>query len=188
MKLSNSISFVLAIVATAPLAQTLTSPAYADTSNPTNRSISDGAADVMFMKMLAAGSVAEIDAAKLAISKASSKEVKEFAERMVTDHSKNGEQLKALAAQRQVTLPNTADSDHVVEKAKLEKQSGAGFDAEYMQSQVNDHQQVARLLQQEIDSGQDSSVQAFAQQTLAAVQHHLEMAKDIQARVIRSSH
>ncbi|MES1196588.1 MAG: DUF4142 domain-containing protein, partial [Steroidobacter sp.] len=154
-----------------------------DAGNSANKSLGGMSADASFMKTLAAGSIAEIEAGKLAKSKASSKEVKEFAEKMVNDHTKNSDQLKALAKQKQVDLPTTTDADHTAEKNKMEKLSGAGFDAEYMQGQVKDHQQTVQLLQTEINSGQDAKVKAFAKQTLTAVQHHLEMAQQLESKV-----
>ena len=176
------------LAATLSLAQSSTMPAHPDTSNPADKSSSGVPADNTFMKTLAAGGIAEVEAGKLAESRASNSEVKEFAQKMVNDHSKNNEQLKALAARKQVALPTTPDAEHTKEKEKLEKQSGAAFDAEYMQGQVKDHQQTVELLQQEIDSGQDASVRSFAQQTLAVVQHHLEMANELQAKLAHSSH
>jgi len=162
-------------------------PQTTSASTPNNRVNSAMAADANFMKSLAMGGMAEVEAGRLATSKATDKEVKDFAEKMVSDHSKNNEQLKTLAKQKQVELPTTVDADHIAEKAKLEKQSGAAFDAQYMQGQVKDHQETVQLLQHEVDSGQDAAVKAFAQETLLVVQHHLKMAKELQAKVSNTS-
>jgi len=171
------------------VAQT-TTPAmpHPDTSNPAGKVTAGASADASFMKTLAMGGMAEVEAGKLAKTKASNQDVKDFADKMVSDHSKNNEQLKTLAKQKQVDLPTSVDADHVAEKAKLEKASGADFDAQYMDGQVKDHQQTVQLLQHEVDSGQDASVRAFAQETLLVVQHHLKIAKEIQAKVSHSTH
>lgn len=181
---SNIVPFAFSLLATVSLAQT--SPAYPDTAHSVNKSPSGS--DASFMKTLAAGSIAEIEAGKLAKSKADNKDVKEFAEKMVKDHTKNSDQLKTLAKQKEVDLPTVTDAEHVAEKNKLEKLSGAAFDAEYIQGQVKDHQLTVQLLKQEIDSGQDAKVKAFAQETLTTVQHHLEMVQDLQGKVSHSSH
>jgi len=187
MKSRNIILFASMLATTTVFAQTPTTPARPDT-NPTSKSPSGMPADTNFMKSLAIGGMAEVEAGKLATSKASNTEVKDFAAKMVSDHTKNNEHLKTLATQKKVDLPGAVDAEHAAEKAKLEKQSGADFDAAYMQGQVKDHQETVQLLQHEINSGQDAAVRAFAQETLITVQHHLEMAKELEAKVAHTSH
>jgi len=201
MKSRNIILFTSSLLITAALSQaalaqtttpTTPHPETGSASSPSNKMAkmamgSAATADANFMKSLAMGGMAEVEAGRLATSKASDKEVKDFAEKMVSDHSKNNDQLKTLAKQKQVELPTTVDADHVAEKAKLEKQSGAEFDAQYMQGQVKDHQETVQLLQHEVDSGQDPAVKAFAQETLLVVQHHLKMAKELQGKVSRAT-
>src|SRR5437764_128455 len=118
MKSRNIILFasnllIAAALSQAALAQTTTPttphPETGSTSTPSNKAASTMATDASFMKSLAMGGMAEVEAGQLATSKASDKEVKDFAEKMVSDHSKNNEQLKTLAKQKQVELPTTVD-------------------------------------------------------------------------------
>lgn len=60
--------------------------------------------DLAFMNEAAPGGMAEVELGRLATKQAASKEVKQFAERMITDHSKAGEELKQLAQQKKVIL------------------------------------------------------------------------------------
>ncbi|MES1196921.1 MAG: DUF4142 domain-containing protein [Steroidobacter sp.] len=191
MKSRNIILFASILMVTAIvgkiLAQT-TTPAHPDTRNRVNESPRSMSSDAVFMKTLAIGGIAEVEAGTLATSKAGNKEVKHFAERMVNEHSKNNEQLKALAKEKLVDLPTVVDADHAATQAKLEQESGSDFDAEYMKSQVRDHRKTAQLLKREINDGQDAEIKAFAQETLTVVRHHLEMARDLQAKISHSSH
>jgi len=185
MKSKLLVLSTLTLAATLCAAQTPTKP---DVGNSANKSPNGIPADATFMKTLAIGGTAEVDAGKLATSKATNSEVKQFAQTMVNDHSKNNEKLKSLAKEKQVDLPVTVDQEHAEAQSKLEKQNGAAFDAEYMQAQVKDHQKTVQLLQHEINAGQDASVKAFARETLPVVQHHLEMAKEIEAKLSHSKH
>jgi putative membrane protein len=157
-----------------------------DSGNPANKMpspTSTSATDINFVKQLAIGGMAEVDAGKLASQRAQSKEVKEFAKQMVDDHSKANGKLTSLAKAQSIELPSKPDPEHAAEKAKLEKQDGVRFDSDYMAAQVKDHQKTVQLLQHQINSGQNPAVRQFATETLPVVAHHLEMAKELQAKV-----
>ena len=56
------------------------------------------------------GSMAEVELGQLAADKASNAKVKEFGQRMVTDHGKAGDELKTLAASKNITLPTAINA------------------------------------------------------------------------------
>lgn len=141
------------------------------------------ATDTTFMKTLAQGGVAEVEAGKMATKKANDPAVKQFAQQMVEDHTKNNEELKALARKSGVTLPTTPGRQLQSQQSKLEDNNGVTFDSAYIKDQVQDHQKTVQLLEQEIQSGHDPAVRQFAQETLPVVQHHLDMAKQLQSKL-----
>ena len=147
----------------------------------------NGATDEQFLKSMASGGMMEVEAGKLASARAAHPEVKKFGQMMVTDHSKSNEKLKALADTRKVELPNAPDAEKKAEKAKLEAQSGPGFDAAYMDTMVKAHQKTIALLEDQIKTGKDATVRHFAQETLPTVKRHLETAQQLLAQVSRSS-
>jgi putative membrane protein len=139
--------------------------------------------DRLFARLLAAGGAAEVDFGRLAGSKAQSEAVKEFARRMVQDHTKANGELASLANAAQVPLPRELDPDQKDMRTKLESATGAVFDLTYMQGQVIDHQKNVILLQWEIGQGQDAPMQQWASATLPVVLGHLEMAKSLLAEL-----
>jgi putative membrane protein len=174
-------SLVLALTFISFLSQAQTP--VADAGNPANKSPSGMPADANFMKALAVGGMAEVEVGKLASQRGTRSEVKTFATQMVNDHSATNDKLKALAKDRGIELPTQLDAEHAADKAKLETLNDATFDVEYIRGQIKDHQKTVQLLQHQINAGQDAAVRRFAQETLPTVQHHLEMAKDIHAKV-----
>src|SRR6476646_6778040 len=62
-------------------------------------------ADHQFVMDAARGGMAEVELGKLASEKAESAQVRQFGERMVTDHGKANDELKSLAQQKNITLP-----------------------------------------------------------------------------------
>jgi len=160
---------------------TASKPATAD-QKPTTDAKASANADSSFMHTAAVGGMAEVELGKLAASSATSSDVKQFAQRMVDDHSKANDELKALAAQKNVKLPAELDAKHKAVVDKLSKQKGAAFDAAYMSEMVNDHNTDVALFQKESKSGKDAETKAWAAKTLPTLQEHQKMAKEIHAK------
>jgi putative membrane protein len=139
--------------------------------------------DTKFMKTLAEGGMAEVEVGKLASEKATDPGVKQFGEQMVKDHTQNNEQLRALAKSSGVALPTQTDHQLAAQQSKLEGDRGANFDTAYIRDQVQDHEKTVQLLEHEIHSGHDPAVRQFAQETLQVVNHHLEMAKELESKL-----
>src|SRR6266550_654176 len=68
--------------------------------------------DMEFMKNAAIGGMAEVELGKLAQQNGHSQQVKDFGSRMVQDHSQAGDQLKSIAQQKGVQLPDQLDGEH----------------------------------------------------------------------------
>jgi putative membrane protein len=143
-------------------------------------------ADAPFIGTAAMDGLAEVEHGRLATQNASSPGVKQFAQRMVDDHSKAGDELKGLASQKDVTLATKLDRQHRAMQDKLAKLKGAAFDKAYMAHMVTAHLQAVALFQQEAKGGQDPDVKAWAGKTLPTLQEHLKMASSINATVSKA--
>lgn len=134
--------------------------------------------DTAFMKEAAHAGAAEIEASKLATTKAKNADVKAFADSMIADHTKVADELKALAASKNVTLP---DGPSIKQKAEI-KMIDAGdndkFDERYAKTfGIKAHEDTIKLFEQASREAKDPEVKAWAQRTLPGLKHHLEMAK-----------
>lgn len=126
------------------------------------------------------GGMAEVELGQLATEKASNPKVKDFGQRMVTDHGKANDELKALAEQKNITLPTKLNAKDQATKDRLSKLSGSAFDHAYINDMVKDHQADSVAFHKQATSGQDSDIKAWAAKTGAVVDEHLKMAQDIQ--------
>lgn len=127
-----------------------------------------------FAVKAANGGMLEMEVARLAREKAQSSDVKEFAAMIMTDHQKANDELKALAARKNITLPARLGEDeqkHVDELAKL---SGAEFDKKYVDLMVEDHEDDVKLFKEAADDSDDADLKAFAAKQLPTLQKHLE--------------
>jgi putative membrane protein len=133
--------------------------------------------DKTFISKAASAGMAEVQEAQLAQQKSQDPKVKEFAQKMITDHTSNNQQLKTLAQQKGVDVPAELASKDQKEVDKLSKLDGTSFDKAYLRGQVKGHETMLKLLQKEASSGKDADLKSFAQQTIPVVQDHLSMAK-----------
>jgi len=133
--------------------------------------------DSKFMMQAAQSDMAEIMLGNMALQKSQNAEVRKFAQMMVDDHTKTSQQLKSMAATKNVTLPADVDAKQKYIIDKLSVMSGDKFDMEYMKGQVKAHESAVKLFQNESGRGTDADVKGFAVTTLPALQMHLNMAR-----------
>jgi len=145
------------------------------------------AADTKFVHEAAAGGMAEVALGKLAVEKAANPEVKQFAQRMVDDHSKANDELKAFASQKGVTPPADLDPAAKATEARLSKLTGAAFDKAYMADMVKDHDKDVAAFKHASTSAADADLKAWAGKTLPTLQEHQTQAKSINAKVATST-
>ncbi len=130
-------------------------------SNDTNSTIgTSGAAernsgvsrgDENFVRDMLMDGNAEIELGKMAEQKATSPEVKRFAQMMVSDHTQAAAQLKQIAATYNIQPDSKLDDKHQDLMNKLSKLSGADFDREYMSAMVDNHQDAVDSLEKHVD-------------------------------------
>ncbi|MEF7616181.1 DUF4142 domain-containing protein [Aquincola sp. MAHUQ-54] len=155
-----------------------------DAAGPSARVPAMPRSDANFMKQAAENGHAEVEASQVALQKATDPEVKKFAQQMIDDHTKVHEELKALAAAKGVELPT---GPSLVQKGKMKilgTTDGARFDRHYIGSMgVDAHEDTLKLFRKAAQDARDPEVKAFASKTVPALEHHLQMAKQLDASV-----
>jgi putative membrane protein len=147
------------------------------TTAPTKRS------DSNFVSTVAMDGMAEVELGRLAIQKAKSPEVKQFAQKMVADHSKANVELKQLASNKDVTLPAEPNAQQKADKDRLSKLSGAEFDREYMALMATAHNKAVAAFEDEARDGRETDVKAWASKILPTLREHQTLAKQIAAKI-----
>jgi putative membrane protein len=133
-----------------------------------------------FVQKASEGGMAEVEASKLATTKAESPQVRQFAEQMVKDHSKANSELKGVAKQKNLEVAASVNAEHKAAMEKLKAASGADFDTQYMELMKKDHDKtVALFTSASTSSGVDKDLQGWAKKTLPALEHHQHMATEL---------
>jgi putative membrane protein len=132
-----------------------------------------------FVMAAAQGGMAEVSLGSLAAQNGTSADVKSFGNRMVSDHGKAGDELKALATNKGLALPMELDDEAKKTQDALSKQSGKDFDKAYMADMVADHEKDVAEFQKAMQEVKDPELQAWVSKTLPTLQDHLRMAKAV---------
>jgi putative membrane protein len=138
-------------------------------------------ADSDFMKSAAKGGLAEVELGQMAVQKASDPSVKEFANRMIRDHSKANAALSELASSKGVTLPTGKGLSNDTSALHLKMLSGKQFDSAYVKMMVDDHKEDVAEFEKAAGQAADPDVRHFASKTLPTLKSHLSMIEKIQA-------
>ncbi len=136
--------------------------------------------DKMFVKKAIMGNYNEIDASKMALQKSQNDQVKQYAQKMIDDHTKMLDDLHALASQENVKYKDEPTPAGKKMAAKLTGMDGAAFDKAYVAGMVKDHKEDVQDFQTEINSGKEQPVKDAAQKSLPVIQDHLQMAQSMQ--------
>jgi putative membrane protein len=146
----------------------------------TSKSSSD-TTDAVFAKKAAIGGMAEVALGKLALTKASSPKIKDFANMMITDHGKANNELMGIAKTENIMLPPGVDTKHQAKMDSLSNLSGMAFDKAYVAAMIEGHEKTLALMKTEASDGKDTSLKAFAAKTAPIVQMHLDAINKINA-------
>src|SRR4029079_1187215 len=117
---------------------------------------------------------------QLAEQKSQDQQIKQFAQRMIQEHTKASNELKSAAQEaKNVQLPNALDQEHKEKLQQLQQANGRQFDQLYAQVQLQGHQKAVGLFQNYAQNGDNPQLKQFAQKTLPVLQHHLQMAENL---------
>jgi len=166
-----------ALISLFAAAALIATPAFAQLVKKSDQKIDN--ADAAAMKQLAQANLNEIEGGKAAASKAQSPEVKQFAQKMVDDHTQMLNDLKSLAQQKGVSLPESASIKDMAQMKLMERSSGAEFDKKYMDEMVKDHQKDAKDAQDLVGKAKDPDFKAAVQKASTKINEHLELAQRI---------
>ena len=146
-----------------------------------------GPTDPLIAAIVVTANQVDIDAGKLAETKGSTQEVKDFGKLMVTDHSGVNKSAKDLVTKLHVT-PESNDTSKSLQKggdeniAALKKLNGAAFDKAYVDHEVAYHEAVLDAIDKTlIPSAQNAELKALLVKVRPAFVAHLEHAKQLQS-------
>lgn len=181
-----SLTLALAFAAGASHAQSTPAAGVQNTAPTQTHSAAAAPSDAQIASIVVTANQVDIDAGKLAHSKAHSKDVKAFAKQMVTDHTSVNKAAMALAKRLKLT-PENNDTSKALKKggvdniAHLKTLKGAAFDHAYVANEVSYHQTVIDAMDNTLlPHAQNAELKALLEKSRPAFVAHLEHAKKLE--------
>ena len=138
------------------------------------------AMDKAFVKKALEGSMAEVQMGQLALQKSNDDQVKQFAQRMVDDHGKMVDQLKPVAQQMGVKVPDGPSKGQMKNMDKMKGLSGDAFDHAYIKDMVKDHKSDDNDFKLEAQSTQNPQLKQMVMQSDQMIESHLQQIEQIE--------
>jgi putative membrane protein len=139
--------------------------------------------DQRFITSAAEANLAEIEMAKLVGQKSTDPAVKDFANRMITDHTQASQKLATVAEADGVKLPTEESAAEQNKKSELQKLSGAQLNEAYLRNELQGHKETISAFENEIEHGQNQQTKSYAEQTLPTLQDHIRIAEDVAGKL-----
>lgn len=156
-----------------------TNEAVADSQEQAGDSAAVAEEDAKFAVDAANGGMAEVQLGKVAEEKGTDPKVKEFGKMMVADHTKANDELKTLAASKNITLPAAPDETMQKAASDVSGKNGKEFDKAYIDQMVKDHEKTVKLFEDGQKNVKDAELKAFIDKTLPVLKTHLEHVKSL---------
>lgn len=132
--------------------------------------------DKEFMKDASELGLTEVQMGRLASEKATDPNLKALGAKMMADHNVANSELIKLAAAKGVELGMDETASQKKMLASFEGKTGAGFDKEFREHAVKDHEKAIKLFTHESETTKDADLKGFAAKNLPVLQEHLAMA------------
>jgi len=131
--------------------------------------------DKEFLAKASQGGLAEVEMGKIASTKAKDPEVKQFAQKMIEDHTKLLADMKPFADQLGVTPPAKLSVEHEQTASRLKSLSGEEFDKEYIKAMVADHHADLAEFSAEKASASDPGLRQAVANGTEVIRMHTQM-------------
>jgi len=143
--------------------------------------------DKNFLMKAEKDNIAEQEIGRFAAAKTQNKDVKDYGEMLVEDHTKALNDLVDLMNKKGMAQPNGLPKVEHDAMSKLNGLSGPDFDREFLNLMVEDHQKAVSEFRQEKDMAQDKDVKSYADHVLPVLEKHMQKAQELQRNLASSS-
>jgi putative membrane protein len=140
-------------------------------------------ADSKFIREATADNLLEVRLGELAERKATNPTVKQFAQRMVTDHQKMEDQWTDMASKHGMPFQPRLGTRHEQKLDRLQRADQQAFDREYMTATIRNHMDDVTYFKNEGEAVHSAPVRKLVGYGLPLLQDHLMSARQVGKQV-----
>ena len=157
-------------------------PTFAQAADDTTREAAISATtlnkdDAGFIYDALQGGLLEIKASELALKRGLTGAERDFAQKMVDDHTAVDDELKTIAKAKGVAVPTALDEKKQKKLDALGKEKDQDFAKAYLDCQVSAHKDAVSAFKSASEDSKDVDVKSFAAKHVPHLEQHLETAK-----------
>jgi putative membrane protein len=124
--------------------------------------------------------------AKLAIQRSQDQNIRNFAQKMITDHTAANGTLMPIAQGQEIAMPTALSPAHQAMLEQLSNLNGVAFDTTYINMMIQAHGETLAAMNNQLTKGQSQVINVWVQNTRPVVQQHLQIAEQIKANLPRT--
>jgi putative membrane protein len=143
-------------------------------------------ADTKFVSAQLEGNMAEIQMAQLALQKSQDQNIRNFAQKMITDHTASQQMLMPIAQSQEIGVPTTLTPEHQAMLDHLSTLSGLAFDTAYINGMIQAHGEDLAQLNNQLVNGHSQVINVWVANTRPVVMQHEQIAEQIKAELPRA--
>ena len=172
--------------ASPPSAQTVPANKRSTTHDPASAAGSNMPNTGLILTQMHQTNLMEISLGKMAAQKASSSEVRAYADQLVQDHTNVDRMVVAAAQESGTNLKNGAEAHQAVRhetarekelERKLKNAQGADFDRLFLKETSADHDKLISKLQQDKQNTSDEELESLIEKVIPVLEQHRELAQ-----------
>jgi putative membrane protein len=142
--------------------------------------------DTQFVRAQLEGNMADIQIAQLALQRSQDQNVRNYAQKMITDHSFANATLKVIADRHDIAMPATLSPEHQAMLDRLSTLSGVAFDNAYINAMISTHDATINAFNDQLTHGESQVINVWVQNTRPVVLQHDVLAQQIKAELPRA--
>jgi len=140
----------------------------------------------MVLSQMHQADLTEVKLGKMAAEKASTDEVRAYANQLVRDHMSVDQMVVAMAHESGTDLQNSAPARRAARheaaqekklERKMESAKGPDFDRFFLRQELSDHDKLIRTLQQDREDTSDDQLEALIDKTMPILEQQKKLAQ-----------
>jgi putative membrane protein len=142
--------------------------------------------DTAFVSKQLQTNMAEIKLAQLALQKSQDQNVRNYAQKLITDHTAADETLLPIANAQKIAQPGALDPEQQAMYDRLSRLNGVAFDTAYINGMISDHERDIKEMNAQLTHGQSQALNVWVQNTRPVVMQHEQIAQEIKDNLPRT--
>lgn len=175
---------VATIPVAAPAVAVVPAPATTTVLGATAPAVTFTTAESHFIAVAAGAGMYEVEAARLALSRASSPQVRSYAQMLLDQHTAANKELMALVSSKGHRVAPGLPTELQQKISDLSRMNGTDFDRDFVKmTGVQDHTATIAEFEKARASVGDRDLRAFIDKSLPVLRTHLQQAQDLAGRM-----